>query len=318
MTLLNIRLFGSLSIQRNGQELGGLHAGKAQELLCYLLLHRDKPHPREALGTLLWGDCTSVQSKKYLRQTLWQLHQGLHGTKPLDHERMLLVDSECVRLDTTSDFRLDVAVMEDAFSPVRKVAGQQLDQAQADALRNATTLYAGDLLEGWFADWCLFERERLQSMYLSMLDKLMAYCESHHEYEDGMAHGEQMLRRDRACERTYIRLMRLQYLAGDRAGAIRQFHRCAAALQEELGVRPAKRTLELFEQIRADSLEHCTPPKPNGVPGQDTALVSLSSLPARLKTIYLLLLQVRNRLDQDLDAVEKALADQSGSHTDIR
>ena len=38
------------------------------------------------------------------------------------------------------------------------------------------SVYRGDLLEGCYQDWCLFERERLQNAYLAMLDKLMVRC----------------------------------------------------------------------------------------------------------------------------------------------
>src|SRR5438128_1039451 len=58
-------------------------------------------------------------------------------------------------------------------------------------------LYRGDLLEGWYSDWCLYERERLQHMYLAMLDKLMEYSESHQEYETGQTYGMRALRYDR-------------------------------------------------------------------------------------------------------------------------
>ena len=89
-------------------------------------------------------------------------------------------------------------------------------------------------------------------MYLAMLDKLMGYYEAHKQYETGILHGLRILSFDRAREHTHQHLMRLQYLAGNRTAALRQFERCSAALDEELGVKPAKFTLALYEQIRAD------------------------------------------------------------------
>ncbi len=62
-------------------------------------------------------------------------------------------------------------------------------------------LYRGDLLEGWYQEWCLFERERLQNAYMLMLDKLMGYCEAHSEYEQGLVYGDLILRLDHASER---------------------------------------------------------------------------------------------------------------------
>jgi len=91
-------------------------------------------------------------------------------------------------------------------------------------------------------------------MYLSMLDKLLAYSEEHSEYDSGRGYGDTILRYDRAREQTHRQLMHLKYMAGDRTGALRQYERCAAALQEELSVKPERRTKTLYEQIRADKL----------------------------------------------------------------
>jgi DNA-binding SARP family transcriptional activator len=122
-------------------------------------------------------------------------------------------------------------------------------------IQQAVELYRGDLLEGWYMEWCLLERERLQSMYLQLLDKLASYYEASGEYESGLLCGARALRCDRAREHTHHMLMRLHYLAGDRTGALRQFDRCMAALREGLGVSPSERTLELYRQIQAEELK---------------------------------------------------------------
>ena len=83
-----------------------------------------------------------------------------------------------------------------------------------------------------------------------ILDKLLVYCMSHEEFEAGQRYGGLILRYDRARERTHQLLMRLHYLAGDRTGALRQYERCVVALREELGVRPDRRTVALYEEIR--------------------------------------------------------------------
>jgi hypothetical protein len=66
---------------------------------------------------------------------------------------------------------------------------------------------------------------------------LMAYSESRLDYDSGLAFGGRALRQHRARERTYYRLMRLHYLAGDRAGAIRQFQRCNGSSECRLRTR---------------------------------------------------------------------------------
>jgi DNA-binding SARP family transcriptional activator len=303
MSALNVYLFGTFKIQHQQEDLHTVQVGRARELLCYLLLHRNRPISRELLATVFWPDCTTAQSRKYLRQTLWLLQQSLPSSCTLGSSRVLLSDSESVQVNAGTDIWLDIAELENAFAPVRLLAGEEMDRAGANALRSAVSLYSGDLLEGWYQDWCLYERERLQNMYLTALEKLMSYCEFHHDFEGGLNHGELILRQDRARERTHANLMRLRYLMGDRAGAVRQFQRCVRALKQELDVTPAKRTVELYEQICADRLEISLPPSvvPSGTS-------SLSLVVGHLERIRSLLLELRQCVQQDLDVVNQALS----------
>jgi DNA-binding SARP family transcriptional activator len=217
MSALRFQLFGKLLIQKDAQALIGLEARKEQEPLCYLLVHPDRPHPREMLANLLWSDTSTEKSRKYLRQALWHLHSMLKPARAVETE-VLSAEHDWVQLNLNSDCFIDVTAFERAFAATQ---GKSLDQNGAQLLKNAVELYKGDLLDGWYHDWCLFERERLQNMYLTMLDKLMIYSMEHQEYETGFTYGSTILRYDRASERTYRQLMLMKYSAGDRTGALR-------------------------------------------------------------------------------------------------
>jgi DNA-binding SARP family transcriptional activator len=313
MSAFKVCLFGAFSTLQNDRPWDCFPSAKAKELLCFLLLHRDRPHAREALATTLWGECTSAQSKKYLRQTLWQLHQALQALASTKGDNgFLQVDMEHIRFDSREDLWFDVGIFEQAFAAIQGIAGEHLKEHQAEALRKAVSLYQGNLLDGWYQDWCLYHRERLENNYLAMLDKLMAYSENHHDYESGLAFGERLLYQDRARERTYYRLMRLHYLAGDRAGALRQFQRCAAALKEELGIEPAKRTTDLFEQIRADHMQG-VPPEPSGIatlsgkPRSNEPDHAAGPLLRRLRRLRSVLLKIQHRVETDIHEVDELL-----------
>ncbi|HJT58255.1 MAG TPA: BTAD domain-containing putative transcriptional regulator, partial [Ktedonobacteraceae bacterium] len=186
MSTLSIQLFGKFCVRRNEQVLDGFDARKVQELFCYLLLHRDHSLSREALASLLWPETTTSLSKKNLRQALWQLQTALGSQNEALHERVLLVEPEWVQLNAEADVWLDVAVFEQTYERVQKIAGQELDAQTVQYVQDAIQLYQGPLLEGWYQDWCIQEREGLQNHYLSMLDKLMSYCEAHHDYETSL------------------------------------------------------------------------------------------------------------------------------------
>lgn len=252
MSTLRISLFGQFHIQCGEEILTHLLSRKLQELFCYLLLYRDRSHPRETLASMLWGNSSTAHSKKYLRQALWQLQNSVKSRDEGENRQLLLVNPDRICLSPDAEVWIDVAILEQAFARTRGVSGAALDAQQAQVLSDAVDLYRGDLLEGWFQDWCLYERERLQNMYLALLDKLMDYCEANKECEVGLGLGTRILRYDGARERTHRRLMRLYCLAGDRTAALRQYDQCVSALRQELAVKPAARTVMLYQQIRTE------------------------------------------------------------------
>ena len=274
--------------------LKGLEASKDQELLSYLLIHRDRPHSREALASLLWADTSTEKSKKYLRQALWHLHAALNSD---NDNHVLLVDHDWLSLNPCSKLWTDVADFERAFAGAEGVAGRQLDAEKVVALRDAVSLYNDDLLPGYYQDWILFERERLQNMYLLMLDKLIVYLQFRGEYEVAQGYGATILRYDPARERTHRQLMHLYSLAGDRTSALRQFERCAQALKQELGVKPERKTLELYERIKSDQMGHAESNNPSYTS-------SPSDILTRLKQLQSIVSGVQRRIQRDIKAIE--------------
>jgi DNA-binding SARP family transcriptional activator len=300
---LNFHLFGKFVVSRGAEIIKGLDSLKEQELLGFLLTHRRKHHSREALATLLWPEASPEKGKKYLRQALWHL-QGLLGQTESGPSDVFQVEQNWIVINPESDIWSDVTVFENAFAMVQGVPGQHLNEESAKTLKDVVSLYRGDLLDAWYHDWCLFERERLQNMYLAMLDKLIAYCGVNGDYEPGVSYGYALLSYDRARERTHRELMRLKYLAGDRTGALRQYQRCAAALAEELGIEPDNRTQQLYEQIRTDTLLR------NGKDDSGlnvTTRGSLSEILGRLISLQRFLGSAQKHIQRDIKAVELEL-----------
>src|SRR5262245_1628018 len=116
MSCLTIRLFGKFSAEVDGQRLTGIDGGKLQELFSFLLLNRTRPHSREVLAAMLWGDFSTTQSKKYLRQTLWQLQNALGGSGRKKVSCPLLdVDDGWVNVNSGAEYWFDVYEFERSF-----------------------------------------------------------------------------------------------------------------------------------------------------------------------------------------------------------
>ncbi|HEX8917108.1 MAG TPA: BTAD domain-containing putative transcriptional regulator [Chloroflexota bacterium] len=316
MAGLEVRLFGKFSVIGSGQAAVDLEACKAQELFSYLLLHRQRPHAREVLCELLWGNGDITQTRKHLRQALWQLHGALDQLIEPGGERILLIEPQWVRINSRADLWVDVNAFEQAYSLVEGTPGQELDANSVRILEGAVELYRGDLLEDWYHDWCLYDRERLQNLCLVLLDKLMAHCEMRGKYEIGLGYGERILRFDRARERTHRGMMRQQYLGGDRTGALRQYERCVAALDEELGIQPAKGTVDLYNQIRLDHLgDHAVRPNEGDLASVNSFSATLERI-GRLSEILTGVQQQVQQLRQDLQTANADL-DMRGDHHSV-
>lgn len=182
-------LFGRFQIRVDDDPIPSFEARKVQELFCYMLLHRDRAHSREGLASLLWGDKPTSLARKYLRQALWQLQSCLENAGKHECRRMLMVEDDWVTMNGDASLWVDASLFEQSYLLCKGRSGRDLTPDMAQALQMAIQLYRGDLLEGWYQEWCLFERERYQGQYLAMLDKMLDFCEASCDYEGGLAYG---------------------------------------------------------------------------------------------------------------------------------
>jgi len=309
MASLHISLFGRLQCQVEGRAVIGLEARKVQELLVQLLLHRAHPHTREALATLLWAERNDAQARKYLRQALWQLQRALDAacrpTTPL-----LRADADWIEFDPALVIWLDVEQFEHAYTATRQIEGNALTDAQAELLCQAVQLYQGELLEGWYQDWCVTARERYQQMYLAMLDKLIAWAEQNGDSAVGIHYCELSLRCDPARERTHRRLMRLHCMAGNRTAALRQYESCVEMLRRELGVEPSRSTQLLYAQICSDHFD-APEASPAASTAPDVEVSELVDVLAHLGQLEITLQQTLQQVQHDMARVEAVLRRQT-------
>jgi DNA-binding SARP family transcriptional activator len=310
MTLLRVSLFGRFDVQHGRKSLPVLDASKAQELFCYLLLNQNQPHPREALAHLLWSDSQTARPDRCLRKALWQLRAALDALDERLSDHVLLVEPGWIQLNPGADLWLDVVVFEQAFLRVHDLLGSELTSQYVQRLEQAVGLYRGGLQESWYQDWYLYQRERFQHMYLIMLDKLMDHSEAHHNYAAGLAYGTLILACEPARERTHRRLMRLHQLAGDRAAALRQYQHCVGALERELGVEPAARTVTLYDQIRIDAPGATNVQLPTVVEASPAAALSLPLVLRSLTQLHTLLGHLQQEIHQDVQILMQAIHDQ--------
>jgi DNA-binding SARP family transcriptional activator len=316
VSILRVQLFGKFQIFWNEAPIDGFDAPKLQELMTYLLIYRDRAISREKLADVFWGQFSNERARKYLRQSLWQVHTTLE-VRGIP-QTWIIIEPEWVQFMSNPSLWIDVAEFEDTYRkaiPIQRSAGYNKSSITSDKqstvedrprwqiLREVADLYQGELLPGCYQDWCIFERERLQDLYLKLLDELMYACEIGGEFDLGIEYGTKVLRYDWARERTHRRLMRLYFLLGDRTAALRQFERCKLALQEEFGVEPTQLTLSLIEQIRSDLLESKSYTSQTIVPNP----IKLRKVLSNLNSLDYIFRQLQSKISEDINIVEQML-----------
>ena len=214
---------------------------KSRALIYYLAAH-DQPLTRERLLALFWPDLERPAAQQTLRTTLHGLRKALGPALVVDDDRLSLAP------DTGVDTRQFVAALS---RPAGEIA----------TLTNTLALYRGDFLEGFslpdaggFDDWAAIERERCRRLAVRGLAALAALYEGQRQYGAALEALERALAFDALQEDLQRAALRLHYLAGDRAGAIRRYAHLRQLLDEELGVLPMAETRALYDAIVSDTL----------------------------------------------------------------
>lgn len=130
-----------------------------------------------------------------------------------------------------------------ALEPEGIPAGTYLKNTHLKVLE----LYKADLLEGFYDNWALRERERLRTLYLKSL--IYQYYGFHGACESAIAYGQQILDLDPLREEIHREMMRLYLENGQRTLSLRQYEICRSTLAEELGISPMEDTQALYAQI---------------------------------------------------------------------
>jgi DNA-binding SARP family transcriptional activator len=303
---LRIHLFGLPRVLVDGERTPDFPAEKVRLLFFYLVLFRQTAHARSVLAGTFWGDSPEARAHHSLSTALWRLRNWVEPLQ-LDANPLLVIEDQHVTFNTGGAYWLDAAEFEEHVSRARKMNPADPKQA-AVSLTRATELYGGDLLEGCYADWCLTERERLHQLFLQALVHLMIYHAGLGDYARAISYGQRILQDDPTHEEVQRELMRLFVLDQKPAEALFQYHRCEAALREELGIEPMPETQALFRQLvlRADPTPaRPTRPLPGGkhepdfqaysiLKQVDAAVEQLEAMRNELAHMFAMLQQIRN------------------------
>lgn len=261
MGRLGIALFGPMQVTHNARSISGFGYDKVRALLAYLALEPDRPHRREALAGLLWPEVPERVARDSLRTALATLRQAISDESA--DPPYLFITRESIQFNRASDHTLDTAEFSRRLD---SVAGHRHRNATtcrycAGWLREAADLYRGPLLAQFslpdsaeFETWLLPRRAALQDEALAVFERLAAHFLQRGDHLAARFFAARQIALEPWREPAHRQAMTALAYAGNRAGALKQFELCRAALAEELDVAPEPETVFLYEQIRDGKL----------------------------------------------------------------
>jgi DNA-binding SARP family transcriptional activator len=298
MEPLRIWLFGRVRVAY-GEDTPEIRFTRgAQTLLAFLLLHPHRYHPREVLAELAWGDRPDDQARAALNTALWRLRNLLEPEGITRGAYLRTTSSGEVGFNWDSNHWLDLAAFEKCASCILAIPPDAMQPGHADQLEAILPLYDGELLEGFYEDWAVRERERLRDLHLSSLARLLRYHRRRQEPERSLHYAQEILRLDPLREEIHREVMRLFAENGQRALAIRQFESCREILAVEMGIPPMPETDTLYRQIHADVVPASTRPLPN----QES--ITFAQAVQELQAAQQEFAQAQGRLQRAIDLVQ--------------
>lgn len=252
--MLQIRFLGQYEILKDGQPVI-LPSRPYQSLLAYLLLNPNRSHRREKLAGLFWPTTSESNARSNLRHALWRIRKALVP----DANLRLESDDLGVTYHPQPGDRLDVA----SFDVCKE------EEDSTEVLLLAVSAYGGELLPGFYEEWVVRERERLQAAFERKLGRLLDRLLAERRWNEALEWGEHWVASGTVPEPAYRALMLAHAGLGNLASAAAQYQRCVEVLTRELGVEPSEKTRAVYEQIRegeVESLLHKTAPSAPTLP----------------------------------------------------
>jgi DNA-binding SARP family transcriptional activator/predicted ATPase len=232
---LEVRLLGAVEVLLDGRRLRAFYSLRLQRFLALIALRRE-PQLRSHLAFELWPDSNESQARTNLRKLLHDLRHSLP-----DIDEFIEINSETVRWISTGPSEVDVLRFHDAMA--------------AGDLELAVHLYSGDLLPACYDDWVVDQRSKLRREAYGALVRLTAEAAKRRDHKTTIRDAQRIIELEPTDE-IAVRLQMEAYLAlGDRAAALRAYHRYAEVLEHDLAITPGEPISAMYERIRGAAVK---------------------------------------------------------------
>lgn len=200
-----------------------------QRLLAFLAL-RGPVHRCVMAGTL-WPEVTEAQALACLRTGMWRMNRMVPDVVRADGS--LLAVAATTTVDSREQESLATRLLRDHFEDGQWVSG------------GLEILWHGELLPGWYDDWVVFERERLNQLRLHAMERAATLLTHRRELGTALRLALEAVRVEPLRETANAVLMSVYLAEGNVSDAIHQYAVFESLLKRELGLDPSPTLREL-------------------------------------------------------------------------
>ena len=286
--MLEIYLLGRFEVQTNGEPVE-LPSRPAQMLLAYLALQPEIQHRRDKVAGRLWPESAESNAKANLRHALWKLRQSIG-------EDMIEADRSSLKLSQKKTEQIDALQLETWAE----------EATRAEEWIQWAALYKGELLPGWYEEWVVRERERLEALFQRHMPTALEAMVDEQRWDSVLKWSERWIALGHVPEHAYRALMTAHAVLGDSAAVAATYERCAKALRSELGVEPSPETKSHYEALAAGER-----PEPSSTAQVGEPSKAQHNLPAKTTT-FIGREQEINKLTGLLDGTDHRLVTITG------
>lgn len=246
---IQVSTLGGFRLQIDGQVLTD-EINRSQKLwnvLCYLIVHRDRNVPQSELIELFWGEENSANPNNALKTLLYRVRSLLlplfpDGPDPILSQRGSYSWNPAIActLDTDQFEALCRQAEEPGHTPEERIA----------LYREACALYQGNFLPKLSTQiWIIPLSARYHALFLAAVKAYAALLDETHAYEEMVRLCTRASQLDPLDESLHVLVVRALLRQGKEAAALSHYEKATDLLYRNLGVRPSEELQELYREI---------------------------------------------------------------------
>src|SRR5690606_2952401 len=223
-------------------------SAQAQAAFCRLVLERNMGTSRDQLADTVWPNGLPDTWASALRSVVSRVRTFVDSAG-LGDQTQLIARGGRYLLRLPDEVTVDI---EHAEEMVVRAAAAHAAENFADAQRVATAAVSflrRPFLPDHEGEWVAETRERVTELLLSGLEIASLAAPALHDERAALQYADEAVKRAPLRESAHRCLMTAHVTAGNRAEALRSYHRLCRILAEELGIDPAPETQAAYVDL---------------------------------------------------------------------